>query len=276
MCVAGAGTLVAGRYLLQSRVAAAGDRGEAWRADDLVRGCPVAVRLAKAEPPGSAGDFLAAAGKAARVCHPGLMRILDYGQAGPGGSLFLVTELAETASVAVVLRAGRLDPAWVLDVIFQVSSALAEVHALGLVHQDIQPGNLLLVPGGRVTLAGSWMPGVAGPSRDSAAGYLAPELAAGSPATPAADLYSLGAVAWECLTGALPGWPRPGLPGTVPPEVAHLVTGLVALDPAERPADAGLVATRARGLLDHPMRPLTGEAGGILLREPSPELRKSA
>jgi serine/threonine-protein kinase len=278
MCVPGAGTLVAGRYLLQSRLAAASGREEAWRADDLVRGCPVAVRLPTAVPPVPAGDFLAAARKVARVGHPGIVRILDDGQAGPDGTPFLVTELPGTASVAVVLRAGRLDPAWVLEVIFQVSSALAAVHALGLVHQDIQPGNLLLRPGGTVTLAGFWLPG-AGPSLDSAAGYRAPELAAGAPATPAADLYSLGAVAWECLTGALPGWPRPGLPGTVPPEVAHLVTDLVAVDPAERPAGAGPAAARARDLLDHPMRPLAGEAGpadGALLRKLPPELRKSA
>jgi serine/threonine-protein kinase len=278
MCVAGAGTLVADRYRLQSRIAAAGDREEAWRADDLARGCPVAVRLSTAGSPGPADDFLAAARAAARVCHPGIMRILDYGQAGTDGIPFLVTELAETASVAVVLQAGRLDPAWVLDVIFQVSSALEAVHALGLVHQDIQPGNLLLVPGGTVKIAGSWMSGVVRPSQDSAA-YRAPELAEGAPATPAADLYSLGAVAWECLMGTRPGWPRSGLPGTVSDEVADLVTDLVALDPAERPASAGQVAARAKGLLDHPMRPLAREAGradGVLLREPLPELPKSA
>ncbi|HEX4290669.1 MAG TPA: serine/threonine-protein kinase [Trebonia sp.] len=278
MCVAGAGTLVAGRYLLRSRIAATGAREEAWRADDLARGCPVAVRLSEAGPRVPAEDFLACARAAARVGHPGIMRILDYGQTGTDGIPFLVTELAETASVAVVLRAGRLEPAWVLDVIFQVSSALEAVHALGLVHQDIQPRNLLLVPGGMVKIAGSWLPGVAGPSRESAT-YRAPELAEGAPATPAADLYSLGAVAWECLTGTLPAWPRPGLPDTVPEEVADLVTDLVALDPAERPASAGQAAARAKGLLDHPMRPLAGEAGradGLLLREPPPELPKSA
>jgi serine/threonine protein kinase len=278
MCVAGEGTLVAGRYRLQTRIATAGDREEAWRADDLARGCPVTLRLPRAGRPVPAGDFLAAARDAARVSHPGIVRILDYGQIGSDGLPFLVTELAETASVAVVLRAGRLDPAWVLDVIGQVSLALEAVHALGLVHQDIQPENLLLVPGGMVKIAGSWMSGVIGPSQDSAA-YRAPELAEGAPAAPAADLYSLGAVAWECLTGALPGWPGPGLPGTVPEGVADLVTELVAPDPAERPASAGQAAARARSLLDRPMRPRAGETGrvgGILLRDPLPELPKSA
>jgi serine/threonine protein kinase len=278
MYVAGAGTLVAGRYRLQARIAAAGDRGEAWRADDLVRGCPVAVRLPEAGRPVPAADFLAAAADAARVCHPGIARVLDYGQTGTGGIPFLVTEMAGTASVAVVLQAGRLDPAWVLDVICQVSSALEAVHALGLIHQDIQPANLLLAPGGLVKVAGSWMSGVGGPFRGSAA-YRAPELAEGAPATPAADLYSLGAVAWECLTGTLPGWPGPGLPGTVPEGAAELVTDLVAPDPAERPGGAAQVAARARGLLHHPMRPLpreVGRTGGLLLRDPLPELPKSA
>jgi eukaryotic-like serine/threonine-protein kinase len=278
MCAAGAGTLVAGRYWLRAAIAAAGDREDAWRADDLVRGAPVAVRLPKAGRPVPADDFLATVGDAARVCHPGIVRILDYGQTGTEGIPFLVTELVETASVAVVLRAGRLEPAWVLDVICQVSSALEAVHALGLIHQDIQPGNLLLAPGGMVKIAGSWMSGVLCPSCGSAA-YRAPELAEGSPASPAADLYSLGAVAWECLTGRLPGWPGPGLPGTVPEGVTDLVTDLVARDPVERPAGAGQAAARARGLLDHPMRSLAGEvgqAGGILLLDPLPELPRSA
>ena len=283
MCAAGAGTLVAGtlvagRYWLQAPIAATGDREDAWRADDLARGCPVAVRLPKAGRPVPADDFLATAGDAARVRHPGIVRILDYGQTVADGIPFLVTELAETASVAVVLRAGRLEPAWVLDVIRQVSSALEAVHALGLTHQDIQPGTLLLVPGGMVKIAGSWMYGVFGPSRGSAA-YRAPELAEGAPATPAADLYSLGAVAWECLSGRLPGWPGPGLPRTVPEGVTDLLADLVARDPVERPAGAAQAAARARGLLDHPMRPLAGEAGqpgGILLRDPLPELPQSA
>jgi eukaryotic-like serine/threonine-protein kinase len=278
MCAADAGTLVAGRYQLQTRIAAAGDRDEAWRADDLVRGCLVAVRLPKAGRSVPADDFLACAGDAARVSHPGVVRILDYGQTGSDDIPFLVTELAETASVAVVLQAGRLDPAWVLDLICQVSSALEAVHALGIIHQDIQPGNLLLVPGGTVKVAGSWMSGILGPSRGSAA-YRAPELAEGAPPTPAADLYSLGAVAWECLVGRLPGWPGPELPGTVPEGVSDLVTDLIAPDPAERPASATQAAARARGLLEHPMRPLAGEAGrpgGMLLRDPLPELPKSA
>ena len=278
MCLAGAGTLVADRYRLQADIAVAGDREEAWRADDLVRGCPVVVRLPKAGHHVQADGFLATAGDAARVYHPGVVRVLDYGRTGTEGTPFLVTELVETASVAVVLRAGRLEPAWVLDVIRQVSLALDAVHALGLVHRDIQPGNLLLAPGGVVKIAGWWMSGVFGPWGASAA-YQAPELAEGAPATPAADLYSLGAVAWECLTGRLPGWPRPGLPSMVPEGVTDLVTDLLAPDPAERPATAGQTAERAGDLLDRPMRPPAGDGstdGGILLADPPPELPKSA
>lgn len=278
MCVAGAGTLVAGRYRLQARIAATGDREEAWRADDLSRGCRVAVRLPKPGRPVRTDDFLATAREAARTHHPGIERILDYGRTGTDGMPFLVTELTETASVAVVLRAGRLDPPWVLDMICQVSLALEAVHAHGLIHQDIQPGNLLLVPGGMVKVAGSWMSGVIGPSWNSAA-YRAPELTDGAPAMPAADLYSLGAVACECLTGTLPGWPGSEFPDTVPEEVADLVTELVATDPGGRPASARQTAARARGLLARPMRPMAGEAerdGGLLLRDPLPDLPKSA
>ena len=264
MCLAGAGALVADRYRLRTGIAVAGDRDEAWRADDLVRGCPVVVRLPNSRHPVQPDDFLAAAGDAARVCHPGLVRVLDFGRTGAEGIPFLVTELVETASIAVVLQAGRLEPPWVLDVICQVSLALEAVHALGLIHQDIQPGNLLLVPGGMVKIAGSWPFGVFGPPRGPAA-YRAPELADGAPATPAADLYSLGAVAWECLAGTLPGCPRPELPSTIPAGVTDLVTDLLAADPARRPASAGRTAERASDLLDRPMRDLAAgdSAGGL-------------
>lgn len=278
MCVAGPAMLVAGRYQLQTRIPASDGREEAWRADDLARGRRVAVRLPKAGRPVRTDDFLATARDAARIRHSGIERVLDYGRTGTDGTPFLVTELTGTASIAVVLRAGRLDPPWVLDVICQVSLVLEALHAHGLIHQDIQPGNLLLAPGGMVKVSGSWMSGVIDPSWDSAA-YRAPELAEGAPAMPAADLYSLGAVAWECLTGTLPAWPGSGFPDTVPDEVADLVAELVASDPAGRPASARQLAARARGLLDRPMRTLAGEAGvggGLLLRDPLPDLPKTA
>jgi len=153
----------------------------------------------------------------------------------------------------------------VLDVAGQVAAGLAAAHAQGLVHRDIKPANLLLAPGGTVKITDFGIASAAGSASLTLAGtlpgtpgYLAPERAAGAPATAASDLYSLGVVAWECLAGAPPftGTPleialahadrvMPPLPATIPAEVADLVTELTAKDPAARPASAASVADRA-------------------------------
>lgn len=279
MAMAGAGMLLANRYQLHGRIAADG-ADEVWRASDLMLGRPVAARLLG---PGRAADitrFLTAAQQAARVCHPGIEQVCDYGQADPDGSAFLVTELTGTSSLAAVMQAGPLDPAWVLDVIYQVASALDAAHTAGLVHQDIKPGNLLLAPGGAVKLSGFGLSHAAAPMAGplpEARGYLAPERTASAPATPASDLYSLGMVGWECLTG-VPSFsvsPLAPLPATVPAGVAALVADLIATDPASRPASALHAATRSRDLLAAPMRASkpreAGWADATLLLDPPTE-----
>jgi serine/threonine protein kinase len=251
-----AGSLVASRYWLERRIAAGGIAedgiaedgiAEEWRACDLATGRPVAMRLLRTARAASAERFLDAARRAAQVFHPGVVRVLDYGQAGPDGPLFLVTELLGTSSLATVMRAGPLDPAWVLELIGQVASALDAAHGAGLVHQDISPGNLLLVPGGAVKLTGFGL-----------------ALGAGSSGS---DLCCLGLVAWACLIGSppVPGAspelapgqgrrPPPSLPATVPVGVAGLVADLTAAGPAARPVSVAEVVTRCRDLMAVPMR----------------------
>ncbi len=244
--MADAGMLLMSRYRLERRVAAGGT-GEAWRASDLMAGRPVMVRLPQIACATRVERFLAAARRSALVLHPGIARVHDYGQAGPEGTPFLVTELVGASSLAAVMQTGPLDPAWVLEVICQVTSALGAAHSAGLAHQDIRPENLLLAPGGVVKLTDF-------------------ELAQGA-GSHASDLYSLGLVAWGCLTGALPAAgaspeaasgqerpPLPPLPATVPAGVAGLAADLTAADPAARPADAAEVVTRCRELMAVPMR----------------------
>jgi serine/threonine-protein kinase len=241
-----AGMLLASRYRLEWRIAADGT-GEAWRAADLAAGRPVAVRLLRTACAARVELFLAAARRAAQVLHPGIARVHDYGQASPDGTAFLVTEQVGASSLAAVMQGGPLDPAWVLEVICQVTSALSAAHSAGLAHQDIRPGNLLLAPGGTVKLTDFG-------------------LAQGADSH-ASDLYSLGLVAWGCLTGAPPASgaspeaapgqerpPLPPLPATVPAGVAGLAADLTADDPAMRPADAAEVVTRCRELMAVPMR----------------------
>jgi eukaryotic-like serine/threonine-protein kinase len=269
--------LVANRYRLQGR-AATGASGEVWRAFDLTLGRPVALRLLRGEHAADAGRFLAAAGRAARLRHPAVVQVYDYGRFGAEGIPYLVTEPAGVTSLATVMRTGPLEPAWVLSVIREVASALDAAHTLGLVHQHINPRNLLFAPGGAVKLTDFGSPLAAdlhvGAPEDSP-GYVAPERTPGTPATPACDLYSLGAVAWECLTGeSLPaaleggGQQVPRLPAAVGAGVAALVADLTAKDPAARPVSARRVADTAGELLAVPMRAGEGNGPASVLLDP--------
>ncbi len=207
---------------------------------------------------------------AASVVHPGIAQVYDYGEAGTAESPYLVLELVDGPSLAGVLAAGPLDPGHTIDVLGQAAAGLAAAHAAGLVHRDIKPANLLVGPGGQVKITDFGIAYAAGSAPITRTGmlvgtpaYLAPERAAGSPATPASDLYSLGIVGYECLTGRAPfsGIPLevtaahqhralPPLPPDVPAGVAGLIGQLTARDPRARPGSAGEVARRAGQLRD--------------------------
>jgi serine/threonine-protein kinase len=179
------------------------------------------------------------------------------------------------------------------------SRGAAAAHPQGLVHRDIKPANLLLAPGGTVKITDFGIASAAGSASLTLAGTLlgtpgnlAPERAAGAPATAASDLYSLGVVAWECLAGAPPftGTPleialahadrvMPPLPAAIPRGVASLVAELTAKDPAARHASAASVGARGGQL----RAAITGTAtittagplppGPARCRRPSPKSR---
>jgi hypothetical protein len=264
--------ILAGRYRLETRIADGGV-GEVWRAADLVLARPVAVKVLRPEyarHPQTLARFRAEAKHAAAVSHPGVARVYDYGEAGTAESPYLVMELVDGPSLAGVLEAGPLDPGSAMDVLAQAAAGLTAAHAAGLVHRDVKPGNLLVGPGGQVKITDFGIAYAAGSAPVTQTGtlvgtpaYLAPERASGWPATPASDLYSLGVVGYECLTGAPPfrGMPvevaaahghqaPPPFPPAVPAGVAGLIGELMAKDPAARPATAGEVAARAARLRD--------------------------
>jgi serine/threonine-protein kinase len=266
----GASVVVAGRYRLDGRIAA-GAMGEVWRGLDAMLDRPVAVKLLRAEHARHAeirSWFRAEARVAGSLSHPGIVRVYDYGEEGPGYPAYLVMELVIGRSLARVLGFGPMGPVRAMDVVAQTAAGLHAAHTAGLVHGDIKPANLLLGPGGQVKVTDFGIARAAAPARAGGTGtligtraYLAPERVDGGPATPASDLYALGIVAWECLAGAPPltrigagaavaRRDRPPLPPGVPAQVAALVAGLMARNPAARPATASEAARRAGQLRD--------------------------
>jgi len=273
--------LLAGRYQLDDRIATGGF-GEVWRSTDTVLARPVAVKLlrsAYAHEPETVARFRAEARHAGALTHQSVARVYDYGEPAPPQPPFLVLELVDGPSLAALLARGPLGPEQVMDVVAQAAAGLDAAHQTGLVHRDIKPGNLLISPGGVVKITDFGISRAAGaaPLTDAGhlvgtAGYLAPERAAGDHGRAASDLYSLGVVAYECLTGTLPftggplqmalahlDRPMPPLPPSVPADVAGLVGRLTAKDPEQRPATAGEVAEEAARLRDR----LIMEAGGL-------------
>lgn len=288
--------IMGGRYRLDERIAAGGV-GEVWRGHDTVLGRAVAVKLLRPEytqHPETLARFRAEARHAGGVSHPGIAQVYDYGD---DGQPFLVMELVDGPSLASVVAEGPLAARDTMDVAAQTAAALAAAHAAGLVHRDIKPGNLLLGPSGQVKITDFGIAYVAGSAPLTRTGtvigtpaYLAPERVAGGSATPASDLYSLGVVCYECLTGERPfaGTPveialahqhgqLPPLPPHVPAQAAALVAGLAAKDPAARPASAADVAQQAARLRDALAAAGAGGSGGwaeppVTLADPMPTL----
>ncbi len=277
-------TELTGRYHLEELIAAGG-MGEVWRAVDQVLARPVAVKLLRPEYTRDAvtlARFRAEARHAGLLNHPGIAQVYDYCDASPESPAYLVMELVAGPSLAGVLAAGRLEPARAADVLAQAAAALGAAHAAGVVHRDIKPGNLLITHDGQVKVTDF---GIAHSARTEdltstgaligTMGYLAPERVCGGLATAASDLYALGIVGYECLTGQppfrgeplqvalahreqeLPGFPPGCLRQPGGTELAALIRDLTAKDPAARPATAAGVAARACRIRDG----LAGRAG---------------
>jgi serine/threonine-protein kinase len=205
-----------GRYALVERIATGG-MGEVWRGTDEILGRPVAIKMLSAM---HAGDeqfrarFRAEARYASSLSHPGITRVFDYGEHSPLGGPYLVMELVDGQPLSEILeRYGRLDPNVVLDIVAQAARALDTAHQAGIVHRDIKPGNLLIMADGttKITDFGIAKANSVQDLNLTATGivmgtalYVSPEQATGSPLAGSSDVYSLGVVAYECLSGEPP------------------------------------------------------------------------
>jgi len=240
--------LLAGRYRLGA-VLGSGAMGVVRTAWDTRLQRPVAVKTLS---PGAGADrcgapdlrrrFVAEGRAAAKVSHPGLVTVLDSGE--DHGRPFLVMELLGGATLAQVIDEGPMPPDAVRELARQLLGALAAIHRSGLVHRDVKPSNILQAGPGRWKLTDF---GIAAPLSAldpslTATGvvlgtpaYLAPERLAGARATPASDLFALGVVVREALTGqrASRGPWRTMPPGT-PGDLVGVVGRATCFDPDER------------------------------------------
>jgi serine/threonine protein kinase len=270
------------RYRLIERIAAGG-QGEVWRAEDTALGRPVAVKVLRGEYADSAefrDRFRREAQHAAGLSHPGVAQVFDYDEGQGGAPPYLVMEYIDGESLsATIARQGPVGADRVLDVIVAAASALAVAHAAGVVHRDVKPGNLLIGHDGSIKITDFGIARAVDAIPLTRTGmllgtplYLAPEQASGLPATAASDLYSLGIIAFELLTGRPPyegpaaavllahrDSPFPELPPSVPSGLRDLVLALTAKDPAMRPADAAAVVDRATRLRTDPTMTIPSE-----------------
>ena len=268
------GSLLAGRYEITAPIATGG-MGEVWKARDRVLDRVVAAKVLRSEytgDPSFLARFRNEARHTAALTHPNIASVYDYGEtvddSGTQQLAFLVMEFVDGQPLVSILHdEGRLPVDWTLHVLSQSADGLSAAHKAGVVHRDIKPGNLMVRPDGVVKLTDF---GIA-QARDAApltrtgmvvgtAQYLSPEQAQGMEVTAASDVYSLGVVAYECLSGARPfdgasqvaialahiNRPPPPLPADVPPAVRLLVERALAKDPADRFPDGGAFAEAIR------------------------------
>ncbi|AEA26397.1 serine/threonine protein kinase [Pseudonocardia dioxanivorans CB1190] len=252
-----------GRYRLGGLVGVGGT-ASVYRATDVSTGTEVAVKVLHAtSDPTVAARFAGEVRLLRGLHHPGLARIVDAGLAGPHP--FLVTRFVDGETLQTTIRRGPMDVSEVTALGARLASTLAHVHAHGVVHRDVKPANILLDGTGRPFLTDFGVSRLVEATQLTETGatvgtpaYMAPEQVRGSRVGPAADVYALGLVLLEALTGRreYPGGlvesavarlhRSPRVPAELPTGLAALLRRMTADDPDRRP-DAGTVATRLAG-----------------------------
>ena len=271
---ASTGRMVAGRYLLRS-IIGRGAMGTVWRARDTVLDRDVAVKEVRLRGPVPAGSVmteetrilhertLREARTAARLNHPAVVTIFDVVEAD--GSPWIVMELVEARSLDQVLTEdGPLRPHQAADLGSRVLGALACAHEAGILHRDVKPSNVLLGPGSRVVLTDFGIATLEGDSGLTQAGmvmgtpgFTAPERIRGDLASPASDLWSLGATLYAAVEGRGPFDDRGN---------SIAILAAIANSEAPRPRAAGPLRPVIEALLnrDPQARPDAATAGRLL------------
>jgi eukaryotic-like serine/threonine-protein kinase len=257
--------MIAGRYRIEGRLGVGGMATVQLAFDQRLERNVALKLLAEhlADDPAFVSRFRREALSAARLVHPNIVQVFDFGFDERQHQHFIVMEHVPGHSCAELLRdQGHLDVEFAVDILTQACRGLEYAHRNGVVHRDVKPGNLLVSDAQVVKLADF---GIARATDQSSitqvgsvlgtAAYLAPEQARGEEAGPRADIYSLGVVAYQLLSGRLPYEANslselaykqaqegpPPLdqlnPGVVP-ELALAVSLALAIDQEDRPSDA--------------------------------------
>ncbi|QNN54463.1 protein kinase domain-containing protein [Nocardioides mesophilus] len=272
----GNGSATAPRYRLEDRIATGG-MGEVWRATDTVLEREVAVKVLRPEHAHDStfrSRFQTEARHAAALSHPHVASVFDFGElpAEDGSGVprpFLVMELVPGQPLSALLRPGRpMPPDTAADLVAQACEAVAAAHAIGVVHRDLKPGNLLVTPQGQVKITDFGIARAADAAGLTQTGqvigtpaYLSPEQAEGKQATAASDIYALGVLLYECLAGRRPFTgdspvavalahlreAPPPLPPDVPEHLRQAAAVAMAKDPAHRFDSAAQLGAVLRG-----------------------------
>ncbi|MFI1830264.1 serine/threonine-protein kinase [Streptomyces sp. NPDC020412] len=284
--------IIADRYLLGARIGRGG-MGTVWRGTDRLLRRTVAVKEVSLQSTGEEGAVrqrraVREARAIAQISHNNVVDIHDLVQ--EDDRLWLVMELVDGPSLAEhVAAAGPVTPARAAEIGLQVAAALDAVHAVGVLHRDVKPANILLRADGSAVLCDFGIAALAGTESLTASGgvvgslpFLAPERLKDGPVGPASDLFSLGCTLCALLTGRSPftrpeavgvmhavAHERPELPPNAGP-LRNLLGALLHKDPAQRPSSAEVA---------HALRAVAADGAGRTAVEPlrrRPALRRVA
>ena len=265
------GRLIGGRYRL---IAPLGEGGMAtiWRALDEQLDREVAVKLLREQygsDPGFANRFRHEARAAGSLSHPNIVPVYDYGT-DTDGAQFIVMQLVEGDDLSTILRErGNLDTDEAVRIALGVAAALEAAHRRGLVHRDVKPGNILLTDDGDVKVTDFGIARAVAETSMTVTGttlgsvhYFSPEQARGDEVTGASDVYALGIVLYEMLTGRRPfegdsaagvalkrlseDPPPPSTYRPVPSGLSAIVMRALQREPRDRFPDAGSFAEALR------------------------------